>query len=144
MTFYVKSPARKIVSRISKGDYSDIEQLYKNDVKDHVIQEMLLDKLAEKDCATVLDDFKAEKITYEEASEKLNAYLTLGSKKLETAFGEQEKTLESLNKRRKNCMKTATMKRQWRPMRRSVRMTVITKKHSQKCLSVLTAIKPKF
>lgn len=91
MTFYVKSPARKIVSRISKGDYSDIEQLYKNDVKDHVIQEMLLDKLAEKDCATVLDDFKAEKITYEEASEKLNAYLTLGSKKLETAFGEQEK-----------------------------------------------------
>ena len=97
LTFYVKSPARKIVSRISKGDYSDIEQLYKNDVKDHVIQEMLLDKLAEKDCATVLDDFKAEKITYEEASEKLNAYLTLGSKKLETAFGEQEKTLESLN-----------------------------------------------
>lgn len=62
MTFYVKSPARKIVSRISKGDYSDIEQLYKNDVKDHVIQEMLLDKLAEKDCATVLDDFKAEKL----------------------------------------------------------------------------------
>ena len=40
LTFYVKSPARKIVSRISKGDYSDIEQLYKNDVKDHVIQEM--------------------------------------------------------------------------------------------------------
>ena len=97
LAFYVKSPARKIVSRISQEDYSDIEQLYKKKVKGHFVQEKLLNQLAEKDCATILDDFKTEKITYEEASEKLNAYLTLGSKTLETAFGEQEKTLESLN-----------------------------------------------
>lgn len=97
VVFYIKSPARQIVSQVKKGEYTTVQKLYDSGVKDKFVQEMMLQKLVEKDCDTIVDEFKTNKISYDEANKKIEAYESLGDKKIADYLSKESKVLDDLN-----------------------------------------------
>lgn len=97
LVFYIKSPSRQIVSKVKKGEYTTVKQLYNSGVKDKFVQEMLLQKLVKNDCNSIVDDFKTNKVNFDEAIEKLDAYASLGDKKIADYLSKKSKVVDDLN-----------------------------------------------
>lgn len=97
VVFYIKSPARQIVSQVKKGEYTTVQQVYNSGVKDKFIQEIMLQKLVKKDCGNIVEEFKTNKISYDEANAKIEAYESLGDKKVAEYLSKESKVLDDLN-----------------------------------------------
>lgn len=66
-------------------------------VKDKFVQEMLLQKLVKNDCNSIVDDFKTNKVNFDEAIEKLDAYASLEDKKIADYLSKKSKVVDDLN-----------------------------------------------
>lgn len=77
--------------------YTTVKQLYNSGVKDKFVQEMLLQKLVKNDCNSIVDDFKTNKVNFDEAIEKLDAYASLGDKKIADYLSKKSKVVDDLN-----------------------------------------------
>lgn len=95
--FYINSSARTIVKQIDKGNYNSVAQIYDRKVKDNFIQNLLLNKLAKKDCQKILENFKTKELSYEDARDRLDAYRSLNSDDLMEFLTDDIATLDSLH-----------------------------------------------
>ncbi len=67
----LNSPAKKVVDSLRSGDYIDASGTYTRKVKNHKFQEWLLEKMLHGTVGDTVDDYKAEKISYEDAQAEL-------------------------------------------------------------------------
>lgn len=95
--FYVKSPARQIVSLVKKGEYTSVQKLYDGEVKDKFIQEMMLQKLVKRDCDSSVEKFKKNEVSYDEVNKNIEAYKNFGDKKITEYLSKESKALDELN-----------------------------------------------
>lgn len=58
---------------------------------------MLLQKLVKNDCNSIVDDFKTNKVNFDEAIEKLDAYASLEDKKIADYLSKKSKVVDDLN-----------------------------------------------
>lgn len=97
VVYYMKCPAKQIVDSFNEGDCKSVIRIYNNEVEDNFIQQFLLKKLIGNKVPEIIEGFKKETISYDEAKIRLETLQQLNIETLKADIESALPLLEELN-----------------------------------------------